>query len=100
MCECTIAAAVRGDAKDTHHALMRSPLDKYTPRIDLPRIQDAILAALITNIDLAVLDVWFNNKGIKALIIPFEDKACDPDLQSNIVYKLLTAIEEITISQC
>jgi hypothetical protein len=35
---------------------------------------------------------------MKALVIPFEDHAHDPDLQSNIIYKLLTAIEEITAS--
>ena len=98
MHERAAAAAARGDAKDTHHAPMRSPLDKYTPRTNLPRVQDAFPAALIANIDLAILDAWFNNEGMKALVILFEDHTRNPDLQSDIIYKLLTAIEEITAS--
>jgi len=33
---------------------------------------------------------------MKTLIIPFEDKAHDPDLRGDIGYKLLTSVEEIT----
>ncbi len=33
---------------------------------------------------------------MKALIIPFKDKACDPVLKGNIGYKLLTTVEKIT----
>jgi len=98
MRERAAAATAQGDAKDTQHAPMRSPLDKYTPGPEMPRVQDAFPAAVIANIDLAVLDVWFRNQGMKTLIIPFEDKAHDPDFRGDIGYKLLTAIEEITAS--
>jgi hypothetical protein len=92
------AAAACGDAKDTQHAPMKSPLDKYTPGFEMLRVQDAFPAAVIANIDLTVLDIWFWNEGMKALIIPFEDKARNPVLKDDIGYKLLTAIEEITIA--
>ncbi len=75
---------------------MRSPLDKYTSSTDMPRVQDTFSAAVIANIDLSMLDEWFSNEGMKALIIPFEDKAHDPVLQDDIGNKLLTTVEEIT----
>ena len=92
------AATARGDAQDTHHAPTRSPLDKYTPGTNMPRIQDAFPAALIANIDLTVLDGWFRNEGMKLLAIPFEDKAHDPVLRADIGNKILTAVAEITSS--
>ena len=95
----TTAAAARGDAKDTQHAPSRSPLDKYTTAPEMPRVQDAFPAALITNLDLALLDEWFSYEGQKLLIVPFEDKARDPDLKLDIGEKILTAVEEITASQ-
>jgi hypothetical protein len=64
----------------------------------MPRVQDAFPAAVIANINLSVLDKWFNNEGMKLLIIPFEDKACNPDLKGDIRNKLFTAVEEITSS--
>ena len=64
----------------------------------MPRVQDAFPAAVIANIDLTVLDEWFSNEGMKLLIIPFEDKAHDPELRGDIGNKILTAVEEITTS--
>jgi hypothetical protein len=94
-----IAAAARGDAKDTQHAPARSPLDKYTSTLEMPRVQDPFPAAVIANIDLATLDEWFSNEGQKILIIPFEDKARDPNLRLDIARKILTAFEDITAAQ-
>jgi hypothetical protein len=93
------AAAARGDAKDTQHAPSRSPLDKYTAASEMPRVQDAFPAALIANLDLSLLDEWFSYEGQKLLIVPFEDKARDPDLKHDIGEKLLTAVEEITTAK-
>lgn len=98
MHERAAAAEARGDAEDTQHAPTKSPLNKYTPGNEMPRVQDAFPAAAIANIDPTVLDAWFNNEGMKALLIPFEDQARDQDLQSDVGYKLLTAVEEITAS--
>jgi hypothetical protein len=64
----------------------------------MPSVQDAFPAAVIVNIDLSMLDKWFNNEGMKLLIIPFEDKAHDPDLKGDIRNKIFTAVEEITSS--
>jgi hypothetical protein len=47
----------------------------------------------------ALLDEWFSYEGQKLLIVPFEDKAHDPDLKLDIGEKILTAVEEITASQ-
>jgi len=65
----------------------------------MPRVQDAFPATVIANLDLFMLDEWFNNGGMKLLLIPFEEKACNPDLRTDIGGKLLTAVAEITNSQ-
>ena len=90
------AAAARGDAQDTQHAPARALIDRYTAGTDMPRVQDAFPAAVIANLDLAMLDDWFSNEGMKLLVIPFEDKARDPDLHLEIGRKILTAVVEIT----
>ena len=62
----------------------------------MPRVQDTFPATAIANIDLAVLDKWVNNEGMKILLIPFENKAHDPDLHADTCNKLFTAVKEIT----
>jgi hypothetical protein len=83
----------------TQHAPARSPLDKYTADTQMPRVQDAFPAAVIANLDLFMLDEWFNNGGMKLLLIPFEEKACNPNFRTDIAGKLLTTVAEITSSQ-
>jgi hypothetical protein len=96
LCERAATAAAQGDVNNTQHAPIKSPLDKYTPGQDMPRVQDTFPATAIANIDLAVLDKWVNNEGMKILLIPFENKAHDPDLHADTCNKLFTAVKEIT----
>jgi len=43
-----------------------------------------------------MLNEWFNNGGMKLLLIPFKEKAHNLDLCTDIGGKLLTTVAEIT----